>query len=61
MELTEKEAYKMYDEMLDELYPLDGINCNPFSILLKEGDPTAYQCGFVDWCDVEGINLDDLT
>jgi hypothetical protein len=57
--ITEFEAYKQYDEMLDELYPLEGIACNAFSTLLLCGDPIAYECGFSDWCDAEGIELED--
>lgn len=55
--MTEREAYKQYDDMLNELYPLDGIACNPFSILLAEGDPVAYECGFADYCDNHDIEI----
>lgn len=34
-----------YDEWLDELYPLEGLNTLPLSALLKAGDPVAYQLG----------------
>ena len=56
--MDETEAYEQYNNMLDELQPLEGIACNPFSILLKEGDPIAYDCGFADFCDAEGIELE---
>ncbi|MHA1146459.1 MAG: hypothetical protein ACTSRW_17105 [Candidatus Helarchaeota archaeon] len=49
--ISEDDAYSQYDDMLNEAYPLDGIACNAFSILLLEGDPTAYECGFVDYCN----------
>ena len=51
--ISEEEAYRRYDDMLNELYPLEGIACNPFSILLCKGDPAAYECSFSDWCDSE--------
>jgi len=57
--MTEQEAYSEYDDMLNELYPLDGVACNPFSTLLKEGDPTAYDCGFADYCDAYEIEIVD--
>jgi len=58
--MTEQEAYEQYDEMLNELYPLDGIHCNPFSTLLKAGDQIGYHEGFLNWCDSQGINTDEL-
>ena len=57
--MDEQEAKRLYDEMLNEAYPLEGINCNPFSILLREGDPIAYDCGFADCLDAERIELDE--
>ncbi len=57
--MTGKEASEQYNEMLDELEPLKGIACNPFSRLLEAGDPIAYNCGFSDWCDSPGIEIDD--
>ena len=55
MKMTEQEARQLYDEYLDELVPLEGVNCLPFSILLSRGDEIAYECGFNDWCDAEGL------
>lgn len=40
-----------YDEMLDECYPLvrfGHLTYSP-SAVLREVDPVAYRCGFVDW------------
>ena len=34
-----------YQEYLDDVYPLDGWDGTPFSLLLKRGDPIAYQVG----------------
>lgn len=52
--MTEQEAYEQYDDILNELYPLAGFACNPFSILLREGDNTAYEIGFADYCNNQG-------
>lgn len=30
------------------------------SELLKSTDPIAYKCGWLDWCDSEGIDTDEL-
>lgn len=49
--MTEEEAKQQYNNMLDELYPLEGIACNPFCILLQKGDPIAYEQGFLDYWD----------
>lgn len=26
----------------------------------NDGDPIAYKCGWIDWCDSEGIDTDEL-
>lgn len=59
MEMTENEAYQEYNDFLDEMQPLTGFACNPFSILLQEGDPIAYNCGFNDYCDSQEIEIED--
>jgi hypothetical protein len=49
--ITEAQAYELYDEMLDECYPMVdvcGYTYDP-SRALKELDPIAYRCGFNDW------------
>lgn len=51
--IEESDAFALYDEMLDELYPtmdIAGIEFEP-SRVLKELDPIAYRCGFNDWLD----------
>lgn len=58
--MDEQKAYEMYDEMLDECYEEIKIGCitlNP-SRVLKECDEIAYDCGFADFCDSEGIELE---
>lgn len=51
--------YDEYDEMLNEMFPLEGIYCNPFSLLLKEGDPVAYEQGYLNWADSIGYDGDE--
>lgn len=56
------ETVAAYDEMLDELHDhpeIAGVSFYPSSIL-NEMDPIAYKCGWIDWCDAEGIDTDDL-
>ena len=57
--MEEQKAREEYNAMLDEMYPLEGIHCNPFSILLAQGDPIAYDCGFNDWCDAMGYEIEE--
>ena len=57
--ISENDATEQYDDMLNEMFPLDGIACNCFSVLLEAGDPTAYNCGFTDWLDAGGLELED--
>ena len=50
---TEYEAYKMYDEYLDEVQGevvLFGMTYNA-SDVLRNVDPIAYKVGFSDWVD----------
>jgi len=49
-EITEEEAYKYYDEMLDETYG-DFMDTYPASSTLKKVDEIAYNVGFNDWLD----------
>lgn len=58
-QITEEQAYTRYNEFLDELQPLEGMACNPFSQLLREGDPIAYNCGFNDFCDGQEFEVED--
>lgn len=43
--------YKEYDEMLDDCYDLVKVAGYEYetSRVLKEVDPIAYRCGFLDW------------
>lgn len=58
--MTESEAYELYDEMLDTEGEVraGGLSFSP-SDILKELDQVAYDCGFNDFCDAEGIEFDD--
>lgn len=58
--ISEADALTRYDEMLDEIH--ESVKCGylewGMSRVLKEMDPTAYRCGFSDWMDSEGLELE---
>ena len=56
--MTEYEAETLYNEALDEM-GIENLILPPAHIILKEVDPTMYDCGFADFCDAEGIELED--
>ncbi|MCK5615783.1 hypothetical protein KAR91_78695 [Candidatus Pacearchaeota archaeon] len=56
--MTESEAETLYDQSLDEM-GIESLNLPPAHIVLKEVDSTMYDCGFADFCDMEGIELED--
>ena len=59
---TISETVDAYNEMLDECYPdltIAGLSFYT-SLTLKHLDPIAYKCGWLDWCDSEGIDTDEL-
>jgi len=60
--MTTTEAYTAFDEMLDECYEDVSVAGMTYSTsrALLELDPIAYRCGFNDWADAEGIDLDTL-
>ena len=51
--LEEWEAMKLYDDMLDECYPVYDMGCMEYyaSTILKECDPVAYRVGFSDFAN----------
>lgn len=59
--MTEQDCYDQYDEMLDEMGTVNagGYEFEP-SRILKELDPIAYSCGFSDWVDSMGIDIEEL-
>lgn len=59
---TISETVAAYDSMLDECYPDLTIAEYAFDTAraLDQLDPLAYKCGWLDWCDSEGIDTDDL-
>lgn len=59
-QLSEHEALKEYDGMLDECFGMVKVAGYeyPTSQCLRDTDPTAYRCGFNDWCDAEGIEVE---
>lgn len=58
---TLSELLEQYDDFLDESgeFTVCGCTFRP-SYILKELDPTAYRCGYLDYADSMGIDIDDL-
>lgn len=60
---TVSETVAAYDEMLNDSYGawpnIGSLEFAP-SDILRELDPVAYKCGWLDWCDSEGIDTDEL-
>lgn len=59
---TISETVAAYNNMLDECYPdltIAGMYYET-SRALNALDPIAYKCGWIDWCDAEGIDTDEL-
>lgn len=58
---TTADAYEAFDDYLDTLEVVTlGTLPYPASRVLLAVDPIAYRCGFNDWCDAEGIDVDAL-
>lgn len=53
------DAYDLHLNEVHETVELLGVEYYA-SELLKSADPIAYKCGWIDWCDAEGIDTDDL-
>lgn len=57
------ETVDAYDAMLNDtgsVWPtVAGLDFAP-SDILRGLDPIAYKCGWIDWCDSEGIDTDEL-
>lgn len=59
---TVSETVSAYDATLNEMdeWPtIAGLSFAPSGIL-NAVDPIAYKCGWLDWCDAEGIDTDEL-
>ena len=59
---TISETVEAYDDFIREMtgdVVLLGIGYDPATIL-NAVDPIAYKCGWIDWCDAEGIDTDEL-
>jgi|SRR5687768_1919802 len=58
--ISEHDALERFDDFLNEIH--EPVKCGilewEMSRVLKEMDPTAYQCGFNDWLDSEGLELE---
>lgn len=59
---TISETVEAYNELLDEVYTWSDVGGSNFapSDILDTLDPIAYKCGWIDWCDSEGIDTDEL-
>lgn len=62
MYTTISETVAAYNDMLNECYPelnIAGLTYDT-ARALDQLDPIAYKCGWLDWCDSEGIDTDEL-
>ena len=59
---TISETVAAYDHMLDDCFPETRVGdvFYDYSFMLNTLDPIAYKCGWIDWCDAEGIDTDEL-
>ena len=59
---TISETVAAFDEMTNELFGpvLIGGTEYDHSYVWNKLDPIAYKCGWLDWCDAEGIDTDEL-
>lgn len=59
---TISDTVAAYDDMLNDCYGTVNIAGCEFdtAYALNELDPIAYKCGWIDWCDAEGIDTDEL-
>lgn len=59
---TIRETVDAYNDMLNELHTWPTVAGSDFapSDILRNLDPIAYKCGWIDWCDAEGVDTDDL-
>lgn len=60
---TVSESVRAYDELLETGMPI--MRRYPFKGYatvdeFRDGDPIAYKCGWLDWCDAMGIDTDEL-
>ena len=59
---TISETVNAYNDTLNDVYgPVEiaGLTYDTAHVL-QEVDPIAYKCGWIDWCDAEGIDTDEL-
>jgi hypothetical protein len=58
--MTEREALEAYREMLNECYgniEIAGLEYTT-ALALEQVDEIAFRCGFNDWTDAEGIEIE---
>jgi len=59
--ISESEAIARYEQMLDECYQpfeMGELTFSP-SKILKKLDEITYSCGFSEWLDSEGLEVED--
>lgn len=58
--VNDYELESAYDEMLNDVYGVVNVAGYEYEAarVLKEIDPTAYRCGFIDWSDSEYVELE---
>lgn len=59
---TISETVEAYNELLNSSLEWPSVLGYEFapSDILRTFDPIAYKCGWIDWCDAEGIDTDEL-
>lgn len=59
---TISETVTAYNDFINEMsdaVEILGMTFDPARVL-NDTDPIAYKCGWIDWCDSEGIDTDEL-
>ena len=59
---TISETVEAYNETLNSVYEgieVGGVSYD-YAVVFEALDPIAYRCGWIDWCDAEGIDTDEL-
>ena len=62
MHETISETVAAFDQMTNELFGPVLVMGSEYDMaeLWNKLDPIAYKCGWIDWCDAEGIDTDEL-
>lgn len=59
---TISETVAAFDSMTNDLFGTVLVMGSEYDMakLWNKLDPIAYKCGWIDWCDAEGIDTDEL-